>query len=594
MEVLLNGQRYWTTTPIRSDKYVQWPEQLRTTGQQLRADRAPFPLWAPDNISGGIGRKRYKSGEPTFHFATCDTIWGQITLPLIVKSTSIDDYSTSAVFKAFVDSKGSTYALLLDSAKAYTAVWDATNKHWDAAGTVLATNCDGAYALVEHEGDLYAVIDNNGTLSTYKSSDAAVTWAANNDTGLTGLGPAVLVDARADMYIATWTAATSKIIVWKSTDDAANWTTICTFYSQEGPKGIVMFQQDDTGGTQDLRPFVRTYEGTWQCDATANKVVKVVEAGPVGDVTTYQGLAIWQEVLAIPDGKDMVLRTTSGVNTPMGPTSMDGFPTAYLGHITALVGARYHLLAAIAGTTYSGIYRYDGVGWHALHVEDHADTISVMHASGASGVPTLFYSHGAGDHWYIENYHDNPAEISTVEYAPSGTFTYPIFGRDMGETQGVYYSLRIYGIGLTDGGEEVDIHYDVDEEGSFRYLGTFNKDVEVLRFPDGGVIADALQLRLTLHRGATATVTPIVKYIALEFQQSLDTLTVNSFTVDVAETETRYQRVDVLSEIREMQTTKSLITFQHERLEEPITTFGETVSLTYGEVITVEFRLVED
>ncbi len=89
MEIFINDLPY-KCDEMKSGKYDQWPDQFRTSGVQLREDRIPFPLWAPE-VSQGMGRKWWKEGELSYHFGTCATYHTKITLPRRVESCIIND-----------------------------------------------------------------------------------------------------------------------------------------------------------------------------------------------------------------------------------------------------------------------------------------------------------------------------------------------------------------------------------------------------------------------------------------------------------------------------------------------------------------------
>uniref|UniRef100_A0A6M3IK80 Putative structural protein n=1 Tax=viral metagenome TaxID=1070528 RepID=A0A6M3IK80_9ZZZZ len=593
-QIRINKKPYQTVDAVVTERFPQWPEQFRTSGEQTHANHAPFPYWVPNTYNKGIGRDVYKAGEGSYDFATCTAIWGNITLPLRVKTCGLSDSNPTAVVKGFADSKGNTFSVWLDSAHAFSATWDTTNKQWTVGGDILASGCVGVYGVIRHEGNLFAVADDAGTLHTYKSTDAGVTWVANTDTSLSGIGPAILVSvvdgASSDLYITTWTAATSTITVYKSTDDAANWSLLCSIYSKEGPKGLVWFEYL-IDATSDSYPILRTYEGSWVCKAVP---LKFLDTGQVGDAADAQGLCIWQELLAIPTGKDLILRSKDSINTPSGITQMDGFPSDYLGYTTALLAARYHLIAAIQGT-YTGIYRYDGEGWHSIFVDSTAGrVIRHLHASASSTIPTLFFSLGAGLHRYIENYHDNPLEITTTEYEEFGTFDLPSFSGELAETQIIVYSIHAYTKNLQEGAEEIDILYKLDDRTNFTYLGTLTDITKVLSFPRGGVACNRIQLRAKLKRGSTYTETPVLYYLALEFQQLLDVLIISTFTIDCGKTATLYDRRNVVEELRTIQKGSGLIEYQTKSLSAPVTMYVENLRITEDDInATASFTTIE-
>ena len=593
MDIRINGKNYATSTKIESHKFTQWPRQLRTTGQQSRSDRAPFPQWAPDDLSSGVGRKRYKSDEPTYHFGSCETIWGVITLPLKVNQAGRGtNVSATDTFQAYCDHEGGVFALLQDSDKCHVAKWDTTNKEWDEVGVIDAADSDGSYDIVSHAGDgkLHAINDDNTTLHTYESDDAGATWTVNGDTNLVGLGPAFLVSYGDDIYICTWTTATNTINVLKSTDDCETWASVCSLYSKEGPKGIIMMEHTD--GT--VYPFVRTWEGTWVCKTSP---VKAYDTTQVGDEAAAAGLAVWNEDAVIPVGKDIILRTAAGVNTQIGPTSRDGFPAAYLGYISAVLPCRYHLLFAVNGGTYQGIYRYDGTGIHPLYVPTTSSlgAITNIHASGSSGIPTLFFSHAANVHKYIEYYQDNPLEQSSATYEAEGFIDFPVFGGDLAEADGWYYTISLYGEALTDDGEEVEVFTKHDAADTWTFRGKLNSSVTSITLDTSGLIAKTIQIHLRLVRGSTTTATPVVRYFALDFQKILKTLVWYTFYIDCNATDREYpDATPSVEAIKELRRGNGVVPIQYGDMTEAILAYAEEIDVWEdNNVVIAKFKLVE-
>jgi len=603
MDIYINDLPY-VCDSIKSSKFDQWPDQFRTTGDQLREDRIPFPLWVPQ-FSAGMGRRWWDPEESSYYFGNCATYHGKITLPRRTESCPFNPVSSTAEIKAFTDLEGETYALILDGAVAKCAKWDNINEEWDIVGTVLAANCDGAYDLVTYKNYLFAVCDDNGTLHTYDSSDNGANWAANADASLSGIGPASMLSSNTfspfgaaadEIYLATWDSANNKIEVFKTTDAAANWTSICEIYSEYGPKGLVWSDLSDNDEV-----IIQTAEGMHIVEAVPTQFV---DSRLYPSFEDSYGIVFWNSILVGHEGKGGVVmveykyESDVASTVPIGIDKRDQFPADYLGYVTDIKTFREALYVAVKGDKYSGIYCNDGSGWHPVYVgDDNTEVITRMWLTGTPGHTTLFFTLGANKHRFIRRLELDPAEDTSMEFEETGYIDFPYFGGRLTEMGTGFYSVRIYADNLVDDAEEVDVYWRPLYKDNFRLLGTFNKSNTYLSFVipphKTDVSSQAAQWRLGLRRrSGEYTYTPIIHHVSIEYQQLMGVLRAYTFTIDLLATQGLYGR-DVFDEVRALQTENTLVDLQYKYTPDRISVYLRSVDIVENnDTATVTFLAI--
>ena len=503
MILTINRKEFTLVGALRWNKLPQYAPQVRTTSEQLRSDRSPIPEWSPADLSGGLGRKYYRSDRSQYHFGSAMTLWPrQVTLPLLYQTPTFSGTSLVHI-TAMTPLNGRLYGFYKDGQSLKCARWDSGN-----AWTELATVSTGVLSFVGAKTrltKLWVIYADASNALKLRTSTDGVTWSAA--VSLTGNPPAALaVSPTTDTaYYASYNPTALTALVYSS-PDLATWSVIGGgVQSGYGPKGLELFP--DSAGTE--RPHLGIPEGVFQALTGAYPSVLSL----FGMRNNANGLlAKWGIYLAVSGSAGaLYLLKADGTIIPFGLDSGDGLPADYLGDITAIYPERWLLFAAVKGTK-SGVYVLDGAGWHPVWLGVTQWDIQAVATDGSSGTPALVLSGGPGQHRFIDNYHSNPLEISGAQYEERGWLDYPIYGGDLPEALATFYHASADAYSLLAGNEELEFHLGLDGEEPQTSIGVINSQGAKLWIPGHLASGRTVQLRVWLRRRTSVTTaTPVLR-----------------------------------------------------------------------------------
>jgi hypothetical protein len=193
--------------------------------------------------------------------------------------------------------------------------------------------------------------------------------------------------------------------------------------------------------------------------------------------------------------------------TPSGPDLEEGLPLGQLGRIASLVGTPNWLFAAIdAGTSgTSGVYAYNGVGWHCLALATTAGRR--IRAMGLEGVTS---SIGLQRLWFFEDttpcyielpsLSDNPRGVTGMRYATSGVITSAKMGGQLALIQKDFNAIALWTEGCS-ANQRVEVYYEVDDTELWTMAGTVTRSpYQEIRLPQSQFVTK------TVASGSTALV----------------------------------------------------------------------------------------
>ena len=335
----------------------------------------------------------------------------------------------------------------------------------------------------------------------------------------------------------------------------------------------VLFTGPDAQGEDIL--YVSTEVGLYAHDAANARFVKTKVAFPrmaAADANTVavQGAATWNGDIYITAGKMTVYRydPTRGVVMSVGLNKDAGFPvTEIRGDIIKLLPTHTGLLAFVLGSsdTYRTVWEYNGVGWHYLARDN--GSAQGNHVSSIGGNYRLYHTFDGDDIGYtaLQRGDVNP-ELATPAISYEGTndiadHITPWFNAGQNEIDKTAIRVRIECAGMT-ADETVKVEYALnysatyesastsDGKSTFTAKDTSSNGVTAAVFPKIGTTATppvanttsqagvdfrAIRFKLTLNRGSTATLTPNVKSISLEWRRKIPAKYGFEFTVDRSE-----------------------------------------------------------
>jgi hypothetical protein len=558
MRVNLNSKTYVLRRGLNRARFAQWAEQLRTSGQQLREDRKPIPLWAPADLTGGAGRLVHEPNENTYWCGTALTLWPkQVTLALLPQTVSIniaDLTGPSAIF-ATAWFKGKLYGVLdgaiLGTHYIICVYFDKANNQWLEADKV-ATAQDHVWADVDIEATtdkIYYTYRSAATTGEVRYSSDGSTWS-DAVSPVTATSAGRLTSDGSTLYHAHYDNSTKIVTVRKTDDPALSWTDVGTTATFGVPTAMCMYADEDDVAF----PFLAVPHGIYLVDTTNSKLVEYI---PLEDIThpdNGRGMCTWNGYLMVPIRDGGVIRYYyDGSAALVGLDSRDGLPTAQKGNIQATYSSRFLFFAAVKGASKSGVYAYDGSGWHPLVVlSTAADILTVTCVGTSDGMldttPMLLYDYGDGGRYRLENFHANPLELSGVQYAASSVVVYSFYGAYMPEVEGTYYTISAHAKDLSDGNEYINIYIatdpdvDIDPTDSNTWgtsIGTINATTRELKLGAGSLGTTARVVAVVaelVRRAADDTKTPVLYHIALGSVRHGDITDRLSFQIDVTAT----------------------------------------------------------
>ena len=528
MKLTLNKKELVLSGGIRYQKIPQYSPQVRSTGEQLRSDKSPIPEWAPEDLSQGLGRKYWRRDRTQYHFGSAMTLWArQITLPLLPQEAT---FSGTALVQMDYTAlhKGIQYGFYKEGQAIKCATWDGSS--WTIKSTVVATGVE-TFVGVSSDTSLLAYYGVAGGDVYSTASTDGTTWVAV--VAVTGKTPAAVAvsPTLGREYCATTTGA-GQVKLYKSDDDGATWAAYCSgsAWSLYGATGTAIFLNN----AGDETPYVSTSEMVFQVTTTA--FVPAVSMQGISSLANGRGMTVWGSLLVIPSTNGAIFfYQADGTVTPFGLDSGDGLPADYRGDVTALCADRWLLFAAVHATQ-SGVYVFDGQGWHPMWLSLANPTINSLTTSGISK-PSLLFSPSKGEHLYLQNYHSNPLEMSDTQYDTQAWIDYPIYGGNLPETKALFYYLSAHARDLLTGNEELSFYLGLDGEDPTTFVGKITEQGTKLWLPSELSSGRTMQLRVWLTRRASSTYyTPVFHYPILGTTRAGDTLLSLVCDVDITST----------------------------------------------------------
>ena len=247
--------------------------------------------------------------------------------------------------------------------------------------------------------------------------------------------------------------------------DGSVWVDLTVGTSSTTPTGLVGFNNEI---------IITTTSGLYSLSASF--VYQILDYSAQRAASNGKGATVWagSGLLYVPVRNSLLAyngQTTMQVGLDLG----EGLPKGEMGNVSAMAGIVNWLYAAVdAGTGRSGIYVYNGAGWHCL-VKAATSGQSIL-AIGIEAVTAtnmrLWYAEGA-DVYYLDlpTVTDNPYAYAGSLYQSSG---YLNGSRWMGELSGIDKDLqsvvvRSEGCGTN---QTIDVAIEVDRSGQWWPVGT--------------------------------------------------------------------------------------------------------------------------
>ena len=552
-EIILNGEgnRYRLSGDgrVRQTLQSQYP-QKRVFGDVDKDSNPRTSLVVWDDWAGGIGlySTNGKEGMNRSLFNRCETRFkGHLTLPKVM--TSATDNSVSGTILEINERAGVIIAAMNGGTDAYV--------YTPAAGVG-----GGAWASKAH--DFPAVVTDS--LNFTLGGTEYVAFACTSDyTFFNGSSWSNSTSTKPTVRLAFWDDR-----LWGIDNTGQLWfsTTIDSETNDAKlslPAGYVneLFTGPDAAGEDIL--YASTNVGLYAHDAANARFVKTKVVFPQ-DGTAKHGAATWNGEIYVAAGGMTVWRynPAEGTITSVGldrDAGLDSGTATDVGDIVRLVPVHSGVIAQVNGATGDGIWEYNGIGWHFIGIK--SGSVGTVQVSDAGGYYRLYWSITSRlEFRALDVGHVNP-DVANITYDQSSDTRFflmtPWFNAGQNEIDKTAIRIRLDCAKMTSS-EVIKVQYALNYSSTFIDtlggdstavgISTFTANsngVTVAEFPKIGTNASppvanataqpgldfqAIRFKLILINGSTATLSPNLKSLSLEWRRKLKARYGFTFDID--------------------------------------------------------------
>ena len=532
-EIFLNGERY----PLGGDGKVRTIVTSQYPGKVILGDvdkdsnpRTSIIIW--DDFTGGVGLYTTdgKEGLTRFAFSSLDTRYkGHLILP--PDDDDAANPSVSGSIDEINEHAGLIVCALNGGTDAY--IYTPSSNSWGSKVHDFPAQVTDSLNFTLG-GTEYVAFASTGDYSFYDGSSF-------DDSG----------SGKNTLHLAFWDDR-----LWGIDNTGQLWytSTLSSTLSPEVddaklplPTGYVngLFVGPDAAGEDIL--YAATEVGLYAHDAANARFVRTKVAFPQ-NADAGKGAATWNGDIYICPGGMAVWRydPTRGIILSIGLDKGSGLPSGYRGKIDRLISTHTGLLAvANGGSSTNSIWSYSGIGWHYTAAEG-TNTIESAHVSAANATYREYHaSFNRLRYSELRVGEINPDEdtISYDSIASTRQLQTPWFNAGQNEIDKT--AIRIH-VDVSGGGsnETVQVGYALDYSSSFESTETSisSSGVTTATFPDlgnnssaAGIGFRAIRFRIILTSNVTATKTPDMKSLSLEWRRKIPARYGFEFAIDRSE-----------------------------------------------------------
>jgi len=527
-EIFLNGERY----PLGGDGRVRTIVTSQYPGKVILGDvdkdsnpRTSIIIW--DDFTGGVGLYTTdgKEGLNRFAFSDLDTRYkGHLILP------PDDDDAANPSVSGSIDEINEHAGLIVCALNGGTDAYIYTPGSDSWGGKV-------------HDFPAQVTDSLNFTFGTTEY----VAFAHTGGYSYSSNGTSYTDDTTDTLHMAFWDDR-----LWGIDNTGQLWfsSTIGVEVNDAKlplPTGYVngLFVGPDAAGEEIL--YAATEVGLYAHDAANARFVRTKVAFPQ-NADAGKGAATWNGDIYICPGGMAVWRydPTRGIILSIGLDKGSGLPSAYRGKIDRLIPTHTGLLAVANGAaSVNSIWSYSGIGWHWT-AREGSNTIESAHVSAANATYREYHaSLNRLRYSELRVGEINPDEdtISYDQIVGTRHLLTPWFNAGQNEIDKTAIRIRV-DVSGAGSNETVRVGYALDYSSSFESTETSinSSGVTTATFPDlgnnssaAGIAFRAIRFRIILTSNATATKTPDMKSLSLEWRRKIPPKYGFEFTLDRSE-----------------------------------------------------------
>ena len=359
------------------------------------------------------------------------------------------------------------------------------------------------------------------------------------------------------------------------------------------PDGYVtsLFIYRDAAGTPII--YAGTKVGLWAFDETNNRWEETELRLPF-HTNSGKGTVVWRDAIYFPAG-NAIYKYQTGSNTAVvslvGFDRDHGIPEAYAGQVVKLIGTHNDLIAfvnadidtsytvfatgrqasgmggastVVSGTGTSAILGFNDVAWEVKWTGADNTGLETAHVGSAYNEYRMWFGVGNALYWTaLSPDVINPDEISTFQYAGSGTMETPWF--DGGDAAGNKTAISLRAVTSTCSTDvNIAISYATNFNESYTSLGTITTNgTTTYDFASGvGVEFASIKFKATLTSD-TVLSSPDLNLIELRWREKIPPKYGFSVTIDAAKTFRSKTPKQILDNITTVINTNTLVPFTY-------------------------------
>ena len=359
------------------------------------------------------------------------------------------------------------------------------------------------------------------------------------------------------------------------------------------PNGYVtsLFIYRDAAGTPII--YAGTKVGLWAFDETNNRWEETELRLPF-HTNSGKGTVVWRDAIYFPAG-NAIYKYQTGSNTAVvslvGFDRDHGIPEAYAGQVVKLIGTHNDLIAfvnadidtsytvfatgrqasgmggastVVSGTGTSAILGFNDVAWEVKWTGADNTGLETAHVGSAYNEYRMWFGVGNALYWTaLSPDVINPDEISTFQYAGSGTMETPWF--DGGDAAGNKTAISLRAVTSTCSTDvNIAISYATNFNESYTSLGTITTNgTTTYDFASGvGVEFASIKFKATLTSD-TVLSSPDLNLIELRWREKIPPKYGFSVTIDAAKTFRSKTPKQILDNITTVINTNTLVPFTY-------------------------------
>ena len=352
-----------------------------------------------------------------------------------------------------------------------------------------------------------------------------------------------------------------------------------------------LFVYRDAAGTPII--YAGTKVGLWAFDETTNRWEETELRLPF-HTNSGKGTVVWRDAIYFPAG-NAIYKYQTGSNTAVvslvGFDRDHGIPEAYAGQVVKLIGTHNDLLAfvnadidtsytvlatgrqasgmggastVVSGTGTSAILGFNDVAWEVKWTGADNTGLETAHVGSAYNEYRMWFGVGNALYWTaLSPDVINPDEISTFQYASSGTMETPWF--DGGDAAGNKTAISLRAVTSTcSTNVNIAISYATNFNESYTSLGTITTNgTTTYDFASGvGVECASIKFKATLTSD-TVLSSPDLNLIELRWREKIPPKYGFSVTIDAAKMFRSKTPKQILDNITTVINTNTLVPFTY-------------------------------